>query len=88
MQIHNGSYSSSENGYRTLGHTMEEVEFGYPSENESLLKDYAEDPSNITSTVGRVPIKVMEEIFKKHGGIDWDKSISIEQFEIITGLDK
>ena len=30
LQIQNGNYCSSENGYRKFGHTWEEVEFGFP----------------------------------------------------------
>ena len=52
LQIHNSNYCSSENGYRTLGHTMETVEFGFPN----------------------------QEIIDKHGGIDWDKTVSIKEF--------
>lgn len=86
LQIHNGNYCSSNNGYRELGHTMEEVEFGFPSMNEELMFQYSEmwsDNENdfdVTNTVGRIPISIMEEVFAKHGGIDWDKTISIEQF--------
>ena len=98
LQIHNGNYCSSNNGYRTLGDTMLEVEFGFPSVNEPLMFEYSElyynattdDEGNespfdastfdVTSTVGRIPVSVMEEVFAKHGGIDWDKTISIKAF--------
>lgn len=80
LQIHNGNYCSSENGYRTLGHTMESVEFGFPNQDEELLKEYAECPKSITQTVGQLPIDVAQQIIDKHGGIDWDKTISVEQF--------
>ena len=80
LQIHNGNYCSSENGYRTLGHTMESVEFGFPNQDEELLKEYAECPESITGTVGRLPIDVAQQIIDKHGGIDWDKTVSVEQF--------
>ena len=80
LQIHNGNYCSSENGYRTLGHTMETVEFGFPNQDEELLKDYAEYSEDVTTTVGRLPIGVAQQIIDKHGGIDWDKTVSVEQF--------
>lgn len=80
LQIHNRNYCSSENGYRTLGHTMETIEFGFPNQNEELLKEYAECPESLTQTVGRLPIDVAQQIIDKHGGIDWDKTISIEEF--------
>jgi hypothetical protein len=98
LQIHNGSYCSSNNGYRKLGDTIEEVEFGFPSYNEPLMFQYCEkwnscsydDNGNeipfdetifdITGSVGRIPISVMEKVFKLHSGIDWEKTISIEKF--------
>ena len=84
LQIHNGNYCSSENGYRTLGHTMETVEFGFPNQDEELLKEYAEEPDNLTQTVGKLPIDVAQQIIDKHGSIDWDKTISIEEFNYLV----
>ena len=104
LQIHSGNYCSSENGYRTLGHTFEEVEFGFPSANEYLLHEHTEgwgyeswdeegseipfDSSSFTSVgkVGRIPVDVMEEIFKQHGGINWEKTISISAFRKLVKL--
>lgn len=86
MQIHNGNYCQSNNGYRKLGDTMLNVEFGFPSMNEPLMFKYSEMYSDditdldITNSVGSIPISVMEEVFTKHGGIDWDKTISVEEF--------
>jgi len=86
LQINYSNYCSSNNGYRTLGDTMINVEFGFPSINEPLMFKYSEAYSdditdlNITSSVGSIPISVMEEVFAKHGGIDWDKTISVEAF--------
>jgi hypothetical protein len=104
LQIHKGNYCSSENGYRELGHTFHEVEFGFPSEDDVLLHKYSEmyvgssydeddneiafDPSTFTSVgrVGRIPVTVLEELFEKRGGIDWEKTISIEQFNKFLGI--
>lgn len=80
LQIHNGNYCHSENGYRKFGHTWENVEFGFPSEIEPLMVEYAEEPDNLTNTVGNIPVSVMEEVFAKHGGIDWDTTLSVENF--------
>ena len=91
LQINNHNYCSSENGYRKLGHTWEEVEFGFPSEDDILLHQYSEcytsedynsEDNNFSSVgdVGRIPITVLEEIFKKHKGIDWEKTISVEAY--------
>lgn len=83
LQVHNGNYCESNNGYRKLGHTMIEVEFGFPSESEPLIVEYADGNSSgeITNSVGKIPIEVMEKVFEKHGGIDWEKTISVEIFE-------
>lgn len=100
LQVHNGNYCSSENGYRELGHTFEEVEFGFPSEDDVLLHEHSEmyghnkydsendveipfnaSEFNAVGTVGRIPVTVLEELFAKRGGIDWEKTISVEQFE-------
>lgn len=102
LQIHHGNYCSSENGYRELGHSMQDVEFGFPSQNEEVMFEYAEGyglpkytfdengeynetPFNvslfdITKEVGSIPLDIMEAVFEKHGGIDWNRTISIEQF--------
>ena len=86
LQIHNSNYCQSNNGYRKLGDTILNVEFGFPSINEPLMFKYSEMYSDditdldITNSVGSIPISVMEEVFTKHGGIDWDKTISVEAF--------
>lgn len=102
LQVHNSNYCTSEKGYKEFGHTMEEVEFGFPSEDDVLLHKYSEmydsssyndnneeitfDETNFTSvgTVGRIPVSVLEELFVKHGGIDWEKTISTERFIAMT----
>lgn len=80
LQIHHVNYCSSENGYRILGHTMESVEFGFPNQDEELLKEYTEYPESITGTVGQLSIDVAQQIIDKHGGIDWNKTVSVEEF--------
>ena len=56
-----------------------EVEIGFPSEHESLIEDYAEtfykeDGEDVTdytdSIYPYVPVKVVNQVLKKHGGID------------------
>lgn len=47
-----------------------EVEIGFPSIQESLIMEYAENPENPTKTVyGWVPTGVVDEVLVKHGGI-------------------
>lgn len=98
LQIHYSNYCSSENGYRQLGHTMQTVEFGFPSHDDVLLHPYSEGHFYAESeeeqaafsameTVGQVPVSVLEEIFAKHGGIDWEKTISIDVFNRFTKLE-
>ena len=47
-----------------------EVEIGFPSEEEPLFMEYAEDESNPTRTVyGYVPVEFVDEVIEKHGGL-------------------
>ena len=52
----------------------ESVELGYPSEADSLISEWAEDPDDPaggTDTVyGWVPIEVVNKLIDKHGGLD------------------
>ena len=46
------------------------VELGYPSAEDELINEYAEDCMNYTETVyGYVPIEIVEKLIEKHGGI-------------------
>ena len=46
------------------------VEVGFPSDYESLLALWAEDPDNYTGTVyGFVPVQVIVDVCAKHGGV-------------------
>lgn len=50
-----------------------DAEVGYPSEEEILIENYAEDESNLIGTVyGYVPIDIIEKVIYKHGGISKD----------------
>jgi hypothetical protein len=50
-------------------------ELGYPSIKEELIMEYAEDSNSPTDTIyGYVPLKVVENMIEKHGGIDISKS--------------
>jgi len=49
-----------------------EVELGFPSEPVEAWMPYADNVDNPTGTIyGYVPIELVEEVLKKHGGIDW-----------------
>ena len=57
-----------------------EVEIGYPSEREPLLEKYVESffvtPDFTDSIYPYVPVKVVNEVLKKHGGIDMTETLS------------
>ena len=55
------------------------VEIGFPSEHEPLIEKWAEnlfeDTPDFTDTVyPYVPVKVVNQVLKKHGGIDLTKT--------------
>lgn len=46
------------------------VEIGFPSCEEELLAEYAENEFNLTESVyGYVPIEIVNQVIEKHGGI-------------------
>ena len=51
-----------------------EVEVGYPSEREPLLEKYVEspfkEPDYTDSIYPYVPVKLVDKVLKRHGGID------------------
>ena len=55
------------------------VEIGYPSERESLLEEYVESfyvtPDFTDSIYPYVPVKVVDKVLKKHGGIDLTETL-------------
>ena len=51
-------------------HAYESVELGYPSRPCMFIKDYAEDPGDLTGTVyGYVPAHIVRKMITAHGGI-------------------
>ena len=55
------------------------MEIGFPSEEEPLINQYAEDSNDYTETVyGYVPIEIIQEVITKHGGIDVNKTFAKE----------
>ena len=56
-----------------------EVEIGYPSEHEPLLEKYVEsfytEPDYIDSIYPYVPVKIVDKVLKKHGGIDMTETL-------------
>ena len=44
-------------------------ELGFPSEEDDLIQEYADEPNNPTETVyGYVPMSVVVALLEKHGG--------------------
>ena len=56
------------------------VEIGFPSEHEPLIEEFAErveDEIDYTDTVyPYVPVKIVDKVLKKHGGIDIIETLS------------
>lgn len=47
-----------------------EVEVGFPSSEEPLLVEYADDKTDLTNTVyGYVPVGIVTTVIAKHGGL-------------------
>ena len=60
------------------------VEIGFPSEPEELIKEWAEflpfseedgEPDYTDTVYPYVPVKVVDKVLKKHGGIDLTKTL-------------
>lgn len=46
------------------------VELGFPSKEDELINEYAEDnPGSLNTVYGYVPIEIVEKLIEKHGGI-------------------
>ena len=46
------------------------AEIGFPSEAESLIMEWAEDPEDPTGTVyGYVPVDIIDAVVARHGGV-------------------
>jgi hypothetical protein len=67
VQAHEGSYCTP----RVTGAEFyTEAEVGFPTERESLLMEWAENPDRPTDTVyGWVPRQVIINVIAKHGGM-------------------
>ena len=65
---------------RDVAKRYSEVEIGFPSAPESLIAEYADDweierdddPKLCETVYGYVPVKLVNKVLKKHGGIDED----------------
>lgn len=71
VQVHNGSYSASENGYREFGYEWGRVEWGFPSQEIDNKEYCCEDlDADTTNSVGSCDVKKLDGLLRYHGGID------------------
>ena len=69
VSIQAGKFNYSEPKTDT-SHAYESVELGYPSRPCIFIKDYAEDPDDLTGSVyGYVPAHIVRKMIAAHGGI-------------------
>lgn len=47
------------------------VELGFPSAEEELISEYAEDDDLTNTVYGWVPVEIVDQLLKKHKGIDY-----------------
>ena len=69
VSIQAGRHNYSEPRTDT-SHAYESVELGFPNRPCIFIKDYAEDPRDLTGTVyGYVPAHIVRKMIAAHGGI-------------------
>lgn len=51
------------------GDGYSEVELGFPSSEDELINDYAEDNDYTNTVYGYVPVEIVDKLIEKHGGI-------------------
>lgn len=75
LQVNNGNYCESENGYRQFGKEFVSAEFGFTSIHEPMFSKYSENEEDTTGSVGCVPVDLVDVCLTSHGGIDLDATI-------------
>ncbi len=80
VQAHDGAYCKPRENNATR---YDEVEVGFPSDEESLLMEYCEDRKDPTGTIyAYVPVQVVTNVIAKHGGmVDGDAPPGIAQLK-------
>jgi hypothetical protein len=71
----NMSIQGGENSYskpRQFGTNFIEMEVGFPSEYEELIKDYTNSEYYTDAVYPYVPVSLIIEVIEKHGGIKKD----------------
>lgn len=75
VQVNDGNYCGSENGYRKFGKEWKLVEWGFPSQAIDPKLFSAEDEET-TNSVGCIEIEKIDALFTLHDGIDLVKTLS------------
>lgn len=72
IQVNEGNYCGSENGYRKFGNEWKLVEWGFPSAPIDRIEYDAECYTDLetTNSVGSIEIEKIDELLESHGGID------------------
>lgn len=72
IQVNEGNYCGSENGYRKFGNDWKLVEWGFPSQpinHDEYVAECSTDEETINS-VGSVLTAKIDELLEQHNGID------------------
>ena len=81
VQVGDNLYSTP----KKVAKRYSKVEIGYPSEHEPLLEKYVESfyvtPDYTDSIYPYVPVKVVDKVLKKHGGIDLTETLRRSTWE-------
>lgn len=59
----------------------ESTRYEFDDEGNDISQPFNAETFDVTGTVGSIPVSVMEEVFAKHGGIDWVKSCEFEEIK-------
>lgn len=76
IQISNGHYCESENGYRRNGLDWKEVEIGAVYGDDDIINKELQG-----EYVARVSVDIVQDCINRHGGINWIKTLSKENIE-------
>lgn len=47
-------------------------------EDDCVITEFDINTFDVTGTVGSIPVSVMEQVFEKPGGINWEKSCTFQ----------
>lgn len=67
MSVQGGEYSYS--NPRQFGSQFTEMEIGFPSEYEELIRGYAEGSDYTDTVYPYTPVKLIIQVIEKHGGM-------------------